>query len=110
MLGTGFAHLARPLAQVSQDTPLVTVVGGRLIARGEILPDLLGNHEAFQHAVFDKFASECAGQLPTGGKFKEELLHLLAAVQPVDERAPAFDAAAPAFLELYPEAVRGVRQ
>ena len=50
MLGPGFANLALPLAQVSQDTPLVTVVGGRLIAKGEILPDLLGNHEAFQHA------------------------------------------------------------
>jgi len=70
------------------------------IAKGEILPDLWENHEAFQHAVFDKFASECAGQLPIGGKSKEELLHLLAAVQPVDERAPAFDAAAPAFLGL----------
>ena len=73
MLGAGFAHLAPQLAQVSQDTPLVTVVGGRLIAKREILPDLLGNHEAFQHAVFDKFASECAGQLPAGGKSKEEL-------------------------------------
>jgi hypothetical protein len=106
MLGRGFAHLAPQLAQVSQDTPLVTVVGGRLIAKGEILPDLLGNHEAFQHAVFDKFASECAGQLPAGGKSKEELLHLLAAVQPVDERAPAFDAAAPAFLGLRSDQIR----
>lgn len=106
MLGTGFAHLAPQLAQVSQDTPLVTVVGGRLIAKGEILPDLLGNHEAFQHAVFDKFASECAGQLPAGGKSKEELLHLLAAVQPVDERTPAFDAVAPAFLGLRSDQIR----
>jgi hypothetical protein len=106
MLGTGFAHLALQLAQVSQDTPLVAVVGGRLIAKGEILPDLLGNHEAFRHAVFDKFASECAGQLPTGGKSKEELLHLLAAVQPVDERAAAFDAAAPAFLGLRSDQIR----
>jgi hypothetical protein len=106
MLGPRFVHLARPLAEVSQDTPLVTVVGGRLVARGEILPDLLGNHEAFQHAVFDKFASECAGQLPTGGKSKEELLHLLAAVQPVDERAAAFDAAAPAFLGLRSDQIR----
>jgi len=106
MLGTGFAHLAHQLAQVSQDTPLVTVVGGRLIAKGEIFPDLLGNHEAFQRAVFDKFASECAGQLPTGGKSKEELLHLLAAVQPVDERAAAFDAAAPSFLGLRSDQIR----
>ncbi len=106
MLGMEFAHLASQLAQVSQDTPLVTVVGGRLIAKGEILPDLLGNHEAFQHAVFDKFASECAGQLPTGGKSKEELLHLLAAVQPVDERAAAFDAVAPSFLGLRSDQIR----
>jgi hypothetical protein len=106
MLGTGFANLALQLAEVSQDTPLVTVVGGRLIAKGEILPDLLGNHEAFQHAVFDKFASECAGQLPAGGKSKEEVLHLLAAVQPVDERTAAFDAAAPAFLGLRSDQIR----
>lgn len=106
MLGPGFATLALQLAQVSQDTPLVTVVGGRLIAKGEILPDLLGNHEAFQHAVFDKFASECAGQLPAGGKSKEEVLHLLAAVQPVDERTAAFDAAAPAFLGLRSDQIR----
>ena len=106
MLGPGFANLALQLAQVSQDTPLVTVVGGRLIAKGEILPDLLGNHEAFQHAVFDKFASECAGQLPAGGKSKEEVLHLLAAVQPVDERTAAFDAAAPAFLGLRSDQIR----
>ena len=44
MLGSNYEHLASQLAAVSWDAPLVTVVGGRLIARGEILPGLLGNH------------------------------------------------------------------
>ena len=106
MLGPDYQHLALPLAEVSKDTPLVTVVGGRLIVRGEIIPDLLANHESFQHAVFDKFAAECAGQLPVGGKSKEELLHLLSALQPIDEREPAFDAEAQKFLGLRSHEIR----
>jgi hypothetical protein len=106
MLEPNFSHLARPLAYVSKDTPLVTVVGGRLIARGEILPKLLANHEEFQHAVFDKFASECAGQLPVGGRSREELLQLISALQPIDEREPSFDAAAQTFLGLRSDQIR----
>jgi hypothetical protein len=106
MLGPNFSHLARPLAEISKDTPLVTVVGGRLIARGEILPELLANHEGFQHAVFDKFASECAGQLPVGGRSREELLQLLSALQPIDEREPSFDGAAQTFLGLRSDQIR----
>jgi Domain of unknown function (DUF4062) len=47
VLGAGHAQHAPALAVVSADTPLVTVVGGRLIAKGEISPALLANEEAF---------------------------------------------------------------
>ena len=94
MLGPDYQHLALPLAEVSKDTPLVTVVGGRLIVEERSSRTFLRT-TSFQHAVFDKFAAECAGQLPVGGKSKEELLHLLSALQPIDEREPAFDAEEP---------------
>jgi len=98
MLGSNYGGLASELAAVSWDAPLVAVVGGRLIARGEILPGLLGNHESFQRAVFDKFASECLGNFQTGGKPKEDLLHLIAALQPLNEQEQKFDTKAQEFL------------
>jgi hypothetical protein len=98
MLGSEYHHLSSQLAAVSLDSPLVAVVGGRLIAKGEISPKLLANHELFQRAVFDKFASECMGPLPAGGRPREDLLHLITAVQPVNEQEQPFDAKAQEFL------------
>jgi hypothetical protein len=103
MLGSRKEHLAEALARVSADTPLVTVVGGRLIARGEILPDLLGNDEAFRKAVFSKFADECEGNLPVGGRSRREVLQLIAAVQPVIEQDEQFADRAAVFLALRPD-------
>ena len=42
----------------------MTVVGGRLIARGEISPALLANEEDFRHQVFDRFSAEYEQLLP----------------------------------------------
>jgi hypothetical protein len=103
LLNSEHEHLAEALARVSEDTPLVTVVGGRLIARGEILPELLSNDEAFRKAVFSKFADECEGNLPTGGKSRREVLQLIAAVQPVMERDERFADLAAVFLSLRPD-------
>jgi hypothetical protein len=58
VLGADHAQHAVALAAVSADTPLVTVVGGRLIARGEIPPALLANEDDFRHQVFDRFFAE----------------------------------------------------
>jgi hypothetical protein len=41
VLGLDYQLYAERLAQVSHDTPLITVAGGRLIARGQIAPELL---------------------------------------------------------------------
>lgn len=105
VLGTRFEHLAGALAEVSKDTPLVTVVGGRLIAREQIRPELLANDQDFRHAVFEKFAEECEGDLPTGGKPRRELLQLIAAVQPVIERDGEFAERAAVFLALRPDQI-----
>ena len=58
VLGPNHEGQAEKLAEVSKDTPLITVVGGKLIARGEITPDLLVNHEDFRAEVFNKFLEE----------------------------------------------------
>ncbi len=66
VLGPAHARHAHALAAVSADTPLVTVVGGRLIARGDISPALLANEEDFRHQVFNRFSAEYEQLLPAG--------------------------------------------
>lgn len=56
VLGPAFAHHADALVSVSRDSPLVTVVGGRLLVDERIPPTMLANSGAFRFEVFDKFA------------------------------------------------------
>lgn len=106
MLGSEYASLADRLAEVSKDTPLITVVGGKLIARGQITPDLLANDREFRQIVFSKFGEECSGQLPSGVRSKNELLEVIAAVQPVDDQGEDFVTRASVFLSLRPDQIR----
>jgi hypothetical protein len=106
MLGSEYEHLSERLAEVSKDTPLITVVGGKLIARGQITPDLLANDREFRQIVFTKFAEDCTGPLPSGGRSKSELLELIAAVQPVEDQGDKFVARASVFLSLRPDQIR----
>ena len=95
----------RRLAEVSKDTPLITVVGGKLIARGEIIPDLLLNRERFRSEVFNKFLEERTGELPSSELPNSVLLALVAALQPVDPDKDDFVAKASVFLSLRPDQV-----
>ncbi len=90
VLGPVHAQCAHALAAVSADTPLVTVVGGRLIARGEIPPALLANEEDFRHQVFDRFSAEYEQLLPPGAVDWRKLLNLVAALGPVSPSAASF--------------------
>ncbi|HEV2487614.1 MAG TPA: hypothetical protein VGT08_18985 [Terracidiphilus sp.] len=105
VLGPNYEYLASQLAEVSKDTPLITVVGGKLIARGEITPDLLVNHQDFRTEVFNKFLEERTGELPSSGRQKGVLLSLIAAVQPVDPEKNDFIAGAAVFLSLRPDQI-----
>jgi Domain of unknown function (DUF4062) len=89
-LGPDHAGYAQALATVSAETPLVTVVGGRLIARGDIAPALLANEEEFRHQVFDRFSEEYGRLLPTGAVNWRNLLNLVAAIGPLSPAAAAF--------------------
>jgi hypothetical protein len=96
---------AAALAAVSADTPLVTVVGGRLIARGEIPPALLANEEDFRHQVFDKFSAEYEKLLPPGAVNWRQLLNLVAAVGPLMPTAKPFVEPAAEILRIRPDEI-----
>lgn len=82
-LGPGHIQYAEALAAVSADTPLVTVVGGRLVARGDISPALLANEGDFRREVFDRFSDEYERLLPAGPVNWRNLLNLIAALAPL---------------------------
>jgi hypothetical protein len=106
VLGPAHAQHAPALAAVSADTPLVTVVGGRLIARGDISPALLANEEDFHHEVFNKFSVEYERLLPAGAVDWRTLLNLVAAVSPISPSANQFVEPAAEILRIRPEEVR----
>jgi Domain of unknown function (DUF4062) len=106
VLGPTHVQHAPALAAVSADTPLVTVVGGRLIARGEISPALLANEEDFRHQVFDRFSAEYEQLLPPGAIDWRKLLNLVAALGPVSPSAASFVDPAAEILRIRPDEVR----
>jgi hypothetical protein len=105
VLGPAHAQYAIALAAVSADTPLVTVVGGRLIARGDIPPALLANEEEFRRQVFDRFSAEYEQLLPAGPVNWRSLLNLIAAVGPLAPTANAFVEPAGEILHARPDEV-----
>ena len=84
-LGTEFAGLADQLAAATWDCPLVTVVGGQLLAKKAIAPDLLERDEEFRHTVLARFRDILVGEV--GDRIDttlcRNLLDLIAAVQPI---------------------------
>jgi hypothetical protein len=104
-LGAGHAQYAPALAAVSSDTPLVTVVGGRLIARGDISPALLANEEDFRREVFDRFSNEYERLLPAGPVNWRNLLNLIAALGPVEPADKKFQVPAADLLHVRPDEV-----
>lgn len=105
VLGADHAQHAAALAAVSADTPLVTVVGGRLIARGEIPPALLANEDDFRHQVFDRFSAEYEKLLPAGPVNWRQLLNLIAAVGPLTPTAKQFVEPAAEILHIRPDEI-----
>ena len=84
-LGSEFAGLAERLAAATWDCPLVTVVGGQLLAEKAISPDLLERDEEFQHTVLARFRDILVGEVGDriDATLCRNLLELIAAVQPI---------------------------
>jgi hypothetical protein len=104
VLGSEYAHFADQLVGVSRDSPLVTVVGGRLLVEKGIDPRLLERDEEFQRAVLDKFQDfliEGVGE-QIEPDLCRKLLNLIAAVSPIRPSEIEFQHVAAAFLDIDP--------
>ncbi len=63
VLGAGHSRFADRLADVTRDCPLVTVIGGRLLADRSVPPELLERHDEFRTAALAKFGDEIVGRV-----------------------------------------------
>lgn len=96
----GDTKYAKPIAAITKDCPLATVVGSRLVAEGRIAPELLNNSERFRNELLRSFRNIIAGEV--GGKDADavrELLNFIAMVQPLDPNDPNFQEAAAKVLD-----------
>ena len=100
VLGPNYRHLARQLAVISGDAPLVTVVGGRLIAQNRVSPLLMTTEDDFRRAVFDKYIVEYERLLPGDPQMWRQLLSLIAALSPLAVNDSRFLGRATEFLRL----------
>jgi hypothetical protein len=84
-LGRRHAHLADRLAADTKDCPLITVVGGRLLAQEKITPDLFVTSESFRRTVLTRFRDAIVGEISTRLDREScvKLIRLLAALVPI---------------------------
>src|SRR6185437_2765633 len=62
-LGDDYAHLADRLMLATRDSPLVTVVGGKLLAESAVDPALLERVDEFRNVVLTKFQDVIVGHV-----------------------------------------------
>ena len=96
-LGAEFEYLAESLAAATWDCPLVTVVGGQLLAQEAIPPDLLERNEEFRDTVLARFRDVLVGEVGDriDANLCKSLLNLVSAIQPIrldNEKALDFEA------------------
>ena len=84
-LGSKYAHLADQLATVSRDCPLITVVGGQLIAKRAVPISMLQNDSDFRYTVLNRFHEVLVGRISPRLKraLCRSLLDLISATSPI---------------------------
>ena len=95
-IGQEYAHFADQLAEIAHDSPLVTVVGGRLLAEQSIPLSLLERNEDFRRKVLSRFEDILVGQVSQqiNPEFCRKILNLVAAAAPIRLRDEQFQEAA----------------
>jgi hypothetical protein len=101
-LESGDMILVDRLVNASSKSPIVIVVGGRLIRDKQLDPGLLATHEAFQRTVLDRFYEELTKVLPAPAQSWRDLLTLISALAPVRAADPEFRQSAAEFLKFEP--------
>ena len=85
VLGADQEELVDQLAAVTRDSPLVTVIGGRLLAERQISPHLLERDDEFRYAVLSRFEDILVGSVhqQINPEFCRVLLKLIAILSPL---------------------------
>jgi len=104
ILGDNNRRLIEPLVGVSKDSPLVLVIGGKLVAEGSVAPAMLERHDEFQRVVLDRYQDVLTGQVSDriGQDLCRDLLSLISAVSPIRPQNESFQKAASGFLNIEP--------
>lgn len=92
---------ANRIAEITKDCPLFTVVGSKLVGDGLIAPDVLNNSEDFRRELLRLFRNVVTGEIgaATATQNTQELLSLIATVQPIDPTKEDFQHAIEAVLK-----------
>lgn len=106
-LGLKLAYLDRRLANATWDCPLVTVVGGKLLATESLAPELLESHEKFRAEVLNRFQDIIVGRITEGQDAGccTELLQVLSATAPISTENESFVKTTADFLKRSPEEI-----
>ncbi|WP_129675967.1 ATP-binding protein [Candidatus Chloroploca sp. Khr17] len=100
VLGADQEKLIDQLAAVTRDSPLVTVIGGRLLAERQISPHLLERDDEFRYAVLSRFEDILVGSVhqQINHDLCRALLKLIAILSPLRDENRLVEAVA-AFLK-----------
>jgi hypothetical protein len=101
-MGQEYTHFADQLALIARDSPLVTVIGGQLLAEQEISINLLERNEEFRRKVLNRFQEVLVGKISEeiNPEVCKKILELMAAVVPIQLTNEQFQQAASEFLKI----------
>ncbi len=107
-LGPKLSRSAEPLAQLSQDSPLVALIAARLLRRESLHPQLLSQSDVFRHEVFTHYQEEVLGTIGAhvDRHLAARLLRLLGVAGPLDVRTDDGAAQVAALYTVPPSQVR----
>ncbi len=102
VLGKDSLQFLQPLLAVARDSPLVLVIGGRLIAEKKIAPPLLGSRREFHREVFNRFQDVLLGEVSDRleGEVCRNLLSLVSALSPIKPYEESFQKTVSSFLHI----------
>ncbi len=102
VLGKDNLRFLDPLLAVARDSPLVLVIGGRLIAEKKIAPALLQHYSDFRWEVFNGFQDVLLGGVTERLEREvcRDLLSLVSALSPIKPHEDSFQKTVSSFLHM----------
>ncbi|WP_216327367.1 restriction endonuclease [Deinococcus aestuarii] len=106
-LGPSAAHLAPHLVAATGGSPLALVIGGQLLARGDVHPARLERHEDFRAVVYSRFFDVLQGEVTAhlDPATCRRVLAFVAAASPLTRTDPALLEAGARLCDLTPEEI-----